>query len=252
MFDKNKITAIQNQTNLLAVKLDEIFIEDTDDLFQDKDEIPKESNISSINEQNKLKIPESQRQFLVYMSEKEIVSRTEAQSMCKSLNIMLEGVLDSLNDKGFELFDDVIFDLDDNEIFVNQNYAKELVAKTYWEGKKTVIEKNIQTVKTEQQKRKIIVVVKKHSKLINDKTSLTSQNRNEEGNNSLDSMEIIKKEIGGVVIIKFNKKPPEQALEILKATGWRYNNIQQTWYSSELSNKGCFEFAQRMKKHFFP
>jgi len=77
VFDKNKITAIQNQTNLLAAKLDEIFIEDTDDLFQDKDEIPKESNISSINEQNKLKIPESQRQFLVYMSEKEIVSRTE-------------------------------------------------------------------------------------------------------------------------------------------------------------------------------
>ncbi|WP_165907407.1 TerB N-terminal domain-containing protein [Rheinheimera sp. D18] len=120
-FSLNEDIIAQHESDTHAAKsmLESIFVDDTEV------ELAVVENTELINSNGGTGLDEAHNSLYVALIQKQEWSRTEALALCKTLNLMLDGAIETINDWAYSKVDAPVLD-DDGDICIDQDIVEEL------------------------------------------------------------------------------------------------------------------------------
>ncbi len=134
--DFDKLKQYENETKNSAQMLNTVFSDDSETSIEpvvnsDKAatmtpiETPKQTDTAVLNEAQDDGLDSAHRQLYQTLIQKEVWSRDEVAEMCKALNLMLSGAIETINDWSFDRIDEAVIE-EDSEITVDIESVEEL------------------------------------------------------------------------------------------------------------------------------
>lgn len=132
----DKLKRYENETKNSAQMLNTVFSDDPETLIEPKlnsdkantmtpIETPKQTDAAVLNEAQDDGLDSAHRQLYQTLIQKEVWSRDEVAEMCKELNLMLSGAIETINDWSFDRIDEAVIE-EDNDITIDIESVEEL------------------------------------------------------------------------------------------------------------------------------
>ncbi|WP_201558618.1 TerB N-terminal domain-containing protein [Psychrobacter sp. 72-O-c] len=129
-FDAELLASYESETGDAKAMLASIFAADNDDLGTDSELLPNEqvdnhTDINAANESVTKGLDSIHSRLYQQLISKEVWQRAEIEALCESLNLMINGAIETINDWAYDNVDAPVFE-DDDEVVIDFEIVEEL------------------------------------------------------------------------------------------------------------------------------
>ena len=129
-FDAELLASYESETGDAKAMLASIFATDDYDIGTDSDSLPNEqvdnhTDVDAVNESVTKGLDSVHSRLYQQLISKEVWPRAEIEALCESLNLMINGAIETINDWAYDNVDAPVFE-DDDEVVIDFEIVEEL------------------------------------------------------------------------------------------------------------------------------